>query len=102
MTLQHIVEHIVGRVEEGDGTKGKKQDEIILVNAGTQRPPQQIAQQKGTHHQLHPNHIKGNDILGKEQAQHGYTHTDSQQMGAELTIVAIYPHHSNGEEMDEQ
>ena len=67
MRLHHIVEHIIGRVEESYRTQGEGSYEIITAQSGCQCLINDIANHGCTQTELNPNDVERNHIGGEEQ-----------------------------------
>ena len=107
--LHHVVQHIVGRIEESHRTDGKKHYIIIVTHARAECQPQQIAYHDYCQRYLHPYHIERNDIDGDKQSQQRDADTIKEYLGKDFPVLAIYQyqasrkhlyHHQNRELAD--
>ena len=100
--FHHIVEHVAGRIEEGDAAQCEGGDEEVVAQAAAQPFIDENADENGRKGQLHVDDVEGNDILGEEQRSDG----DADGIGHEhehaLPVATIDAHHRGREHLHQQ
>lgn len=102
MRLHHVVQHVVGRVEEHHRTDGERQYEEVLRKARTQSVVEEIEEQRKTHTELYPRHVERNDVHVEENGYSGEHQAIADDCIGVLTVVHIVVHHACYEQLYEQ
>ena len=64
--FHHVVQHIIGTVEEGNTSHCENRNQEIVAEAGSQTVIHQESDHHRTEQQLHPYDVKRNDVGGEE------------------------------------
>ena len=100
--LHDVVEHIIGRVEEGDGTKCERQYEVVVSYSCAETLIKQEQHEQHTYHKLHYNDIEGDDIDREKEREEGGTNRITEYGERLTTVVTIGVYHACGEQLHKQ
>ena len=102
MRFHHVVQHVIGTVEEGNTSHCEYRNQEIVAEAG----PQTVIHQESDHHrteqQLHPYDVKRNDVGGEECKDERDAHRVAQDDESMLPVARIAVHQSCREDLHQQ
>ena len=95
--LEHVVQRVVGSVEEQSAAQRKEGYPQVVLDAHAQPLPHQIADEHNRDDELHPHHIEGDDIDGEQQRQQRDAQTGAQNAQRIALVVTIDIDHERRE-----
>ena len=100
--LHHAVEHVIGRIEEYDGTEREQHYVQIVDDAAAQPLIQKIQQKQHTERQLNPYYVKRYHENGEKSGKQRYSEHIKKYEPRLLAVFTIDVNHQCGEDVHKQ
>ena len=102
VSLHHVIEHIVGCIDEYHTAHSKEGYPEIVGKACQQPAIDEIAYQQDTHQQHHIRGVEGNNEQRERHRQQKNTYDDAKQPHCLALIATVNPDKDGGEQLDAQ
>ena len=102
MRFHHIVQHIVGQIEEDHGAQCEQGDPQVIADTRGQGTPHEVAHHQYADQQFDVEHVERDDEQRKEHHHDCHPETGQQDPQEVLMIVAIDTHQTCREYLNQQ
>ena len=102
MRFHHMIQHIIGRIEESDTSQRKDGDEEVIPEPGSQSLINQESDEHSTQEELDPHNVERNDIGRKEHEEQRNAYRIGKDHQCLFPIARIGVHHASRKNLHQQ